>query len=515
MKSNKWKIFTILVCSCMLFMQIGFIINNLWIADFWEHAAVLRELILHPFNPTNPILKVNVPHAFFSPYMVTLGIIGHYLELSNLTLLNIVSIFNLALFLYSFFLLSKLFLDQSNPYKSFIFLLFTHLFFWGFDAWGWSGFFHFGSLSFGLPYPSTFSFCLSIISAYLYEKFIKVKQITLNKIFLFIAVIGLNWIVILTHPVTFVFTFTLFFFIQLRKTNILNIEFKRWLAPSNFIALFSVVVVMILPLLLTRFWLYYPFLNLFSSAVPDNRFHLDSQILYSMPYVRVFPVSIIFVLIYLEGRKFILDNLNLLLILIILLLVYLYGFFSKHYGYGRCLSYLVLYFHILLVPYLTSMWFNRKNKKWFYPIFILFSIPYAFINLLPIIHRSIPYIPQTEVKGRRVKFIENHLQYNEVVLSDEETSCFIPAFRGRVIASHYPPYWINDNKQRLKDMNIFFQDSTLSIENRKSILDKYYVDYILLSPKYASLKRKIDVFIDTSHHQIESDNYILLKVKLN
>jgi hypothetical protein len=40
--------------------------------DFWEHAAVLRELSVHPFYPRHPVLDLGAAHAFF-PYLVALG----------------------------------------------------------------------------------------------------------------------------------------------------------------------------------------------------------------------------------------------------------------------------------------------------------------------------------------------------------------------------------------------------------------------------------------------------------
>src|SRR5689334_7882344 len=68
-----WTVITILCIT-----EIGLIINGDWAGDFWEHCAVLRELIRDPVNPTHPIISSSLPHAFFSPYLVSLGFIGHW-----------------------------------------------------------------------------------------------------------------------------------------------------------------------------------------------------------------------------------------------------------------------------------------------------------------------------------------------------------------------------------------------------------------------------------------------------
>jgi hypothetical protein len=39
-----------------------------WQADFWEHAAVVRELSTNPADPRHPQLTIEAPHAFSSPY---------------------------------------------------------------------------------------------------------------------------------------------------------------------------------------------------------------------------------------------------------------------------------------------------------------------------------------------------------------------------------------------------------------------------------------------------------------
>src|SRR5262249_27614608 len=80
-----------------------------WWADFWEHAAVLRELSIHPFHPRHPVLDLGTPHAFFSPYLVALGIIAYYLNVNYFTIIYLAGFVNAALFMVGFFLLCRTF----------------------------------------------------------------------------------------------------------------------------------------------------------------------------------------------------------------------------------------------------------------------------------------------------------------------------------------------------------------------------------------------------------------------
>src|SRR5262245_17984754 len=43
-------------------------------SDFWEHAAVVRELSVRPLAPRHPLLAVDAPHAYASPYHLAVGL---------------------------------------------------------------------------------------------------------------------------------------------------------------------------------------------------------------------------------------------------------------------------------------------------------------------------------------------------------------------------------------------------------------------------------------------------------
>jgi hypothetical protein len=159
--------FLSIILTCLIFLiEATLIFIGNFNGDYWEHISVLQELIREPFHPRHPIIDANLPHAFFSPYLVLLGIIGHYTSASAFFLLSFAAVVNLALFLYGAFLFVRIFFHQ-NIWSIYFCLLLLHFFAWGPWAWGWSSFFHFRILHYVLAYPSTFAVSCTFISAFL------------------------------------------------------------------------------------------------------------------------------------------------------------------------------------------------------------------------------------------------------------------------------------------------------------------------------------------------------------
>src|SRR5574339_524743 len=66
-------------------------------SDFWEHAAVVRELAARPFAPLHPLLRVDAPHAYVSPYLLAVGLVARLTHASAIPVLAIAGLFNLVL----------------------------------------------------------------------------------------------------------------------------------------------------------------------------------------------------------------------------------------------------------------------------------------------------------------------------------------------------------------------------------------------------------------------------------
>src|SRR5215204_4360415 len=90
-QNNKTIVF-LLPAVLLLLFELMKISVGYWAGDFWTHAAVVKELSLHPINPENPIVDSPVPHAFFSPYALLVAFIARVLRLGPVDALEIFAV---------------------------------------------------------------------------------------------------------------------------------------------------------------------------------------------------------------------------------------------------------------------------------------------------------------------------------------------------------------------------------------------------------------------------------------
>jgi hypothetical protein len=77
--------------------------------------------------------------------------------------------------------------------------------------------------------------------------------------------------------------------------------------------------------------------------------------------------------------------------------------------------------------------------------------------------------------------LKKYLREGDVVLSDIYSSWSIPVYTGaRIIALFHTPPHVNDNLERVKAVETFYDGSTTS-EERNKIVKKYGVTHILLN----------------------------------
>ena len=74
--------------------------NGVWVDDFWDHSAVVSELIRHPWHPQHPQLGNDLPHVFFTPYSLLVAMVAKLFHLNSVESLSLFGIINLSLLLY-------------------------------------------------------------------------------------------------------------------------------------------------------------------------------------------------------------------------------------------------------------------------------------------------------------------------------------------------------------------------------------------------------------------------------
>jgi hypothetical protein len=76
MSGYKLKYWFSILCFILFVLMVLQTINGQWGGDSWEHAAVVRELASHPLHPVHPILLLDAPHSFYSPYALGIALIS-------------------------------------------------------------------------------------------------------------------------------------------------------------------------------------------------------------------------------------------------------------------------------------------------------------------------------------------------------------------------------------------------------------------------------------------------------
>ena len=514
----------ILIYSSILFLfalvgiEYLFIVNESWSGDYWEHRAVINELVRNGKQATNPILKIDAPHQFFSPYAVILAFFARLLHTSAKTMLDFAALFNLTCFFISVFLLVIMFLKQhANKILVFILLLLAVLFYHGIAAVDYSGYFHAKIIFLVAPYPSTFCFNCAVISAYLFK--ISIQASAERKILFFCIQLLLYWIILLTHPLTFIVAVFLMWslFLDFLYTCKAGEEiYKKKLFVTS-------VIHTLLPFAIASFWSYYPFYRLLKFVSPGNEFHLTSLEIYSRPIYQLYPY-ILLVLICFLYRKILKNNIPAVSVLFFCIILSLYGFFSGSFGYGRITSLGQIFASIIFISVLLTI---NSNKQKLFIVLLWMTVCLPFIVLairhnqknIKITHdkKANKRFSQQSLTSKHptgfhdISFVKPYIMNGKVVMSEPVINIYIPALGGKVVATYYPVYWVSDIKERRQANESFFS-TEISSETRLEILKKYKVDYILLTDGSKNLESEIQTVIDKSF-KVSANGISLLKTK--
>ena len=467
-----------------------------WVADFWEHSAVVKELSTHPIHPQHPLFIVNETHPFFSPYLLLVGLLSRFGSLAPVDALMITGIFNLVFLLVSLRLFINCFFNKQHDAISFYSLIFI-LFMWSAFAWDWSGFIHFKILGLELPYPATFSIAATFLIFALYYRGLQ----TFSKVKYIIAII-LTTVVLLTHPTTCVVTFLGIISISLHHYK--HIGFKA-ITAGIFLLLGAVLIAFL--------WPYFSIIDLIRHNNPE--FNATSYTFYEnisliWPTIILLPFALPVFISRLKQNRF--DALVFMLCSTVL--VYFIGYISGQFGVGRIISFIAIFIQIALAAQLATLEIAKKiGKSWSaFPVVLYVVVIIAFNPL----NKTVLSRASLGARGLRYNYSDyetlgrNVTQY-DVILSDLKTSWMIPTFGGKIIASLHPAHWINDHATRKHDLERFFSKDIKPSE-KILIIDRYKVDYIFINKNVVEETHTYYNFGDLVY---ESEDFILIKTQFN
>ncbi|MBN2411428.1 hypothetical protein JXQ31_07020 [candidate division KSB1 bacterium] len=476
-------------------LMISSTMNGLWVGDFWEHSAVVRELSTHPFSPGHPLLAIDKSHAFYSPYSLTVALFARLCHLDPVAALSIAGMVNLVLLLISLWLFVGLMFENKNT--GFYALLFM-LLLWGQIPWSYSSFFHLRVLNYVLPYPSTFSTALSFIA---FSGFI--TAVKKNKKMWYIAILVFLVIVLLSHPYTFIF-------LTVGLGALLIGYGKKWQDYARFIGIYIAAIILAL------LWPYYPFFEFIKSG--SSAFHGDVGSMYVKFFSRTWPALLPGVPLIIRRFK---NNFRDPLVLMFLgfCLIYLYGHFFSKSAYGRVVAYLMFTLHFTIAAGAAELEekFTVKNlsshcSRFIYLcLLLLILVPLSFRDVLKVGLRNA--IPGKQNSFEQYKIFSKYVNQNDVVLSDIYTSWFIPTFAGKVVASNNALAFVDDQLLRRNDVNRFFSKDT-QLQERLEILKKYNVDVLIINKNQVKDWEPVAAqFRPLSDIELANDKYEILRLR--
>jgi alpha-1,6-mannosyltransferase len=439
-------------------------IKGMWGGDFWEHAAVVRELAANPWDPQHPILQLDAPHAFYSPYALVVALGSNLTGIHPVNALALGGIFNLTLLLFGIYWFVSIFSRKTRNATAFYTLLLI-LFFVSPYLPRYSGFFQLNNLGRVIPYPSTFAFALSMITLAIHHR----RLATGRDAWIALEIIFAS-VVLITHPFSFIFL----------GAGMAAISFTR--REGLFVEMVKLGGIFALTFLIAALWPYYPFLDLVLGG-DSVVYHATNRIMYDQILLRNMPVFLGIPLLIFELRRD--THSPLAWMYIFLMVVFILGGLSGAYSYGRVLFGLALVVYVMIAKYLAGFeaklaagsQSGRKQPVIFSLVVTSILVALTFFpTTLPLI-QGIKNAERNQYKD--YTFLAKYTKPEDMVLADYKHDVFVPVFGGKLVSYSRPLAFIDDQRERQKAVEKFFSESS-SRADRKAVIDDYLVDYVLL-----------------------------------
>ena len=460
------------LCMLVLYKVATYATNGLWYGDFWEHSAAVTAFVADPRHPAHPFFALSAPHAFLTPYHLLVAMFVRATGLDVINALALFGVINYCLLVSGIFWYIRSFAGNQTGRASFYALL-CILFLWGTDPWGHSGFLHFGLIADVLPYASTFAAAISFIALA-----INFGGLRLTGTMQAISVTVLSAIVLLSHPLTFVFLAT-GLICQCLQQNGRTAFIRQALRLAIELAVCGALAI---------FWPYFSIIDLLTGA--GDIYHASNRFMYVDVLDRVWPILVFSPLVL--GALHHAKQRTILLHIAILGAVYCLGYLSGKYSYGRDITFIAILTQILIGDRMarleTGLYDSHPKSTNALRILLAVGLLASSVSWLwPTITRSLTVVNSLRI-GRQVSnqqmyadltFLPRFVRPGDLVLSDFETSWLVPTFGGKVIAGLHAQAFVSDEEKRAMDLNRFF-DPKSNEEDRQLIVESYRPTFLLL-----------------------------------
>jgi hypothetical protein len=430
-------------------------------SDFWEHAAVVRELAVRPLAPVHPLLRVDAPHAYASPYLLAVALAARAADAAPIHALAVAGLVNLVLLILAFRRFVVRLLPEGAAAAPYALLLV--IFLWGKDVWMWSGFLHIGMLGYDVAYPSTFAAAAMLLA---FSLLLDALDRGARSYFAIAVIVALCFI---AHPPTALVLLA-------GLAGLFLARARGAVAAQGGLLAFAVAAGVAASLA----WPYFPVLELFTNQPAE--FHSWSGVFYQQVLPRVWPVVLGVPVLLWRARANPRDP----LVILVGVLGALYGIggFTGLHGLGRTIAYIAVFIQVALGAALAGWEMSLPaSRRWLVPAGTLVALVGLFAYNRPPLPRLLKYDPPL---WREVEELLAPVRPGDVVLADSPTSYPIPVLTGgRVVAWRHPIYWVPDHAERRMAQDRFFTAAGAS--DRRETLTRYQVRWILLNRRQAQL----------------------------
>lgn len=455
-------------------------LNGQWSTDMWEHVAVVRELIAHPFDPSHPQLLSDATHPDFSPYTVLLGIVGHLFDAGAVTVLSVAAVVNVVLLLVALrALVIEVTANERAPFWALLFVLAL----WGAAPYRYSGFFNLNSIGFTAPYPSTFATAVgfgTLVAALRYAR-------DGARPLLIPVALG-TALVTLVHPLSA--PWLVLALVAVAFSRMEDLASRLWLAGAVAVALG-----------LCLLWPYYPVLELVRGSGDLDALN---EPMYTNVLRRIFPALLGLVVIVRRSRA---DHRDLLgLLLAGSAGLWLVGAITDNTSYGRSLAFIVIVLDIALADGVGRIEAGTRLRDAPRAVQLGAGIVASLLVLGLVTTRAgwVRMAPErllpTSVReddalvrpDDELAFLLGTVGPADVVVgSRPEDNRVIPALAGRTLALVVPRPFVDDADQRRRAQREYLDPRT-DPARRREIQDRYDVRFVLLHPRDAEDRALLD-----------------------
>jgi hypothetical protein len=445
--------------------------------DFWEHAATVHQLMLHPTGPGNALLAIGAPSAFYSPYTLVVALGANLTGAGPVHALAAAGLVNYWLLIAGVWCFTRVFSRQRQA--PFYALLFIWLL-WGVSPWKYSGFFNLRALSAVIAYPSAFATAIGLLTAALWNRSMSQRGRT-QAITAALCLLGLA-VVVVTHPVAGAATGAALLAISLTAGD-----------RRRSLALLAVVFAAVALLCLA--WPYYSVTGLWDD---QSVFDPSNSVMYSDWVLHILPVFAALVLIFYGTGT--LDRARLGLFCLPLAALFIFGGVSNHAGDGRVISYIVLGAQIGLADLAGN--FERPALALLKgPALVLAACGVALLGLAELynmrggLRGSVPGTGSEPPVYASYKPAVDGLPTSATIAAplNDGAEAVIPVYAGRLIATHRPLAFVPDQQQRQQTVAQFFSPTT-SNAYRSEVIRRYRVRYIVVPDTNAALVAQVSQF---------------------